>query len=179
MNSRVVRISWWAALAGMFAMIVAAGSLHGCGDDGRDDKPCCAVCGDGVCSGDESTCNCPLDPCSQQNCTGSFPTCGDGFCEEGGSPGENHENCAADCPSECRACGGNASVYVDGTLFPDGGKCPEGTTSAYRADDLIVCSTCRSNADCSSPFAPACLTQCVPNCEIDGECCPVARCSLD
>jgi hypothetical protein len=66
--------------------------------------PCCPVCGDGVCDGDERACNCPLDGCAQNLCIAKLPTCGDGRCESGASPGESHERCAADCPLDCQPC---------------------------------------------------------------------------
>jgi hypothetical protein len=67
---------------------------------------CCAVCGDGVCSGDEGVCNCPGDCSASQLCLQILPTCGDGACEPNSSPGESHERCPQDCPLACMTCGG-------------------------------------------------------------------------
>ena len=92
----------WAAVAVLIVAIPVASSLHGCGDD--DGTPCCAVCGDAVCGGDENNCNCPDDCASSMVCLAILPTCGDGRCESGASPGESHERCPEDCPANCRPC---------------------------------------------------------------------------
>src|SRR5258705_11673217 len=77
--------------------------FHGCGDnDNSSGAPCCPVCGDGVCSGDENGCNCRQDCRSEGTfCTQILPVCGDGHCTRNANPGESHENCPADCPLEC------------------------------------------------------------------------------
>jgi hypothetical protein len=67
---------------------------------------CCAVCGDGVCSGDEGDCNCFEDCARDQVCLQVLPTCGDGKCQPNYSPGESHERCPQDCPLACMSCGG-------------------------------------------------------------------------
>ncbi len=68
-----------------------------------DVTPCCPVCGDGACGGDEISCNCSSD-CPPLFCTQVIPTCGNGVCELGAAPGESHERCPEDCPLACVPC---------------------------------------------------------------------------
>jgi hypothetical protein len=86
------------------AMTVAAVAFQGYGDNDAGDRPCCPVCGDGVCTGDEKRCNCPQDCHADGFCVCVAPMCGDGSCQRSTSPGESHERCPADCPLECRPC---------------------------------------------------------------------------
>lgn len=73
----------------------------GCGDnDNSQGVPCCPVCGDGVCSGDEKTCSCQRDCAPPDVVCGVLMHCGDGVCQGG----ELHERCPDDCPLECRVC---------------------------------------------------------------------------
>ena len=68
--------------------------------------PCCPVCGDGMCEGDETVCNCDsdcLDGCGG-SCLFFVPVCGDGTCDLCAGPGESHENCPQDCPLVCVSC---------------------------------------------------------------------------
>lgn len=80
-----------------------------------------ALCGDGVCEGDENFCNCPgdcpLGPTCDADCVG---VCGNGFCENECSAGsESHENCPQDCPCppDTGACG--RTVCPIGTICCD------------------------------------------------------------
>jgi hypothetical protein len=73
------------------------------------DLTCCPVCGDGVCEGDETECNCLSDCGAATTCGGlcapAFPVCGDGTCHVCGAiSGENHENCPLDCALACQMC---------------------------------------------------------------------------
>jgi hypothetical protein len=91
----------------VFALSIATLPFGGCGDnDNSVAVPCCPVCGDGVCSGDEFRCNCSQD-CGVRDdpCAAILPVCGDGFCQPNSSPGESHERCPEDCPLDCRPCG--------------------------------------------------------------------------
>jgi hypothetical protein len=97
MRARFLLVLACLALA---AMVLPFG---GCGDNDNSTLPCCPVCGDGMCSGDEHSCSCPQD-CGSTVCLQIIPTCGDGVCETEGSPAESHENCPADCPLRCRTC---------------------------------------------------------------------------
>jgi len=95
------------ALLLVAALSLAAFSFmsQGCGEnDNSSPLPCCPVCGDGVCEGDENPCNCGADCQSGVVCALTVPTCGDGVCDHVGSPAESHERCPADCPLTCRAC---------------------------------------------------------------------------
>ncbi len=70
--------------------------------------PCaraCPRCGDGVCEGDETSCNCPAD-CTRGEVCGEMCqlipiSCGDGFCALCTLDGESHESCPEDCPLVC------------------------------------------------------------------------------
>jgi hypothetical protein len=149
--------------------------VGGCGDNDND-VPCCPVCGDGVCGGDEAPCSCSQD-CTDGDivCTQIRPNCGDGICQHSGSPAESHERCPEDCPLDCRACGDRLQVYVDGRVFP-GSMCPTGTTEAYRDSGFLVCNACVTATDCDAGMS--CHTVCGPGCEDDrGGCCPVRVCS--
>lgn len=174
-----------AARLGRFSVLLVLVAIvwSGCGDSrhgARTSVPCCPVCGDGVCNGDESGCNCPVDCGTAQACTEIVPVCGNGTCETGATNGERHESCAADCPLKCAACQSNSRVYFKGTIFPEDHKCPLGTTAASRVGDLIICGTCESSSNCTEQLKPACLSHCVSDCTLDtGECCPVRECSLD
>jgi hypothetical protein len=78
----------------------------GCGDNDNSGPPCCPVCGDGVCSGDERPCGCSQDCGNDVVCTQILTgVCGDGICQRSGSPAESHERCPEDCPLDCRPCG--------------------------------------------------------------------------
>jgi hypothetical protein len=94
-------------LIGIAALLLAAAAVpfQGCGDnDNSGALPCCPVCGDGVCEGDEQRCSCPADCDDRRICVATVPTCGDGSCQRNFSPGESHERCPTDCPLECRPC---------------------------------------------------------------------------
>jgi len=70
--------------------------------------PCCPVCGDGLCEGDETECGC-LDDCTATPrcwgiCHDNVPQCGDGFCDRCAGEGESHETCPEDCLWPCRTC---------------------------------------------------------------------------
>ncbi len=75
-----------------------------------EDVVCCPVCGDGVCEGDETECNCLSDCAGANTCgggglCGGIAFCGNGTCELCGAiSGENHENCPLDCPLACQVC---------------------------------------------------------------------------
>lgn len=172
----------WARPSMLLALLLLVTS-GGCGDGHRSARnriQCCPVCGDGVCSGDENACNCPVDCGAGQACSEIVPVCGDGICESGNVNGERHESCASDCSLECTVCQTDAQIYFKGTRFPEGGKCPQDTTSARRVGQLIICSSCESSAECTEQLKPACLSHCVRDCTLDtGECCPVRECSLD
>ena len=144
--------------------------FQGCGDnDNSVGLPCCSVCGDGVCSGDETICNCPGDCASRvEICTANVPDCGDAHCELHADPGESHERCPQDCPLTCRACG---AFDVDAHHQRiRGDACPTGTTEAYREGALIVCNNCDHILDCHGN--EQCRTVCGPGCENDtGGCC--------
>jgi len=56
--------------------------------DGNDKPFETFCCGDGVCGGDETSMNCPIDNCVE--------LCGNGVCDE--ADGENAETCESDCP---------------------------------------------------------------------------------
>ena len=73
------------------------------GDCPSVECPCCPVCGDGSCTGDESPCSCPAD-CGAGTCNPGPATCGDFLCDTFATPGERHETCAQDCPFACRIC---------------------------------------------------------------------------
>src|SRR5258705_9052537 len=126
------------ALTGVLVLAIAL-PFQGCGDN-DDSLPCCPVCGDGVCQGDERGCNCRAD-CGDEVCAAIAPFCGDGVCFRFGSPGESHERCATDCPLDCRRCSESFQVYVRGQTGP-GSECPPGTTEAYREGNVIVCDSC-------------------------------------
>jgi hypothetical protein len=79
----------------------------------------CAVCGDGICEGDEGNCNCRGDCPPLVACLTVVPTCGDGVCEYGASPGESHESCPEDCP-----CGGPPGCF-------DNAECEAAEFCAY------------------------------------------------
>jgi hypothetical protein len=81
-----------------FALVALALPFQGCGDNDNSGPPCCAVCGDGLCRGDETSCNCGRD-CGD-GCVSVPRLCGDGTCH----PSESHELCPADCPLDCRQC---------------------------------------------------------------------------
>ncbi len=90
--------------------------------------PCCPVCGDGVCEGDETMCNSP-DDCSDgggscRACLDYVPRCGDGQCEVCASPGESHENCPEDCPLLCRDCAPHCCVCPGLTMCALVERCP-------------------------------------------------------
>lgn len=87
----------------LLGLSIATLPFGGCGDnDNSAPVPCCPVCGDGVCSGDEKTCSCPRD-CQPPGVVCAEPVfnCGDGACLSG----ETHERCPEDCPLDCRVCG--------------------------------------------------------------------------
>ncbi len=69
---------------------------------GSDECRCqageCAQCGDGVCEGDETECNCADCTSVCGFCTFGIPFCGDGICEICNQPGESNESCPLDCP---------------------------------------------------------------------------------
>lgn len=100
-----------------------------------------SCCGDGSCTGIETSANCSLD-------CGAPPSCGDGVCD----PGESSCSCALDCgvppSSELLLCGDGIDNDCDG--FAD---CSDSDCSAEPA-----CSTscepsgafCSSDADCCS-----------------------------
>jgi hypothetical protein len=160
----------------LLVLLLAVGGGCGDGHHSRSSTPCCAVCGDGTCGGDETACNCPIDCGTEQVCTEIAPVCGNTTCDSG----ERHESCSADCPATCRQCSSNLRIYFKGTVFSEDHKCPAGTTRAQRVGDLIICSSCESSSDCHDQLQPACLTHCVPGCNLDsGECCPVEECSFD
>src|SRR5512144_481442 len=80
----------------LLAVVASVLPIGGCGDNDNSGPPlpCCPVCGDGVCSGDEDTCNCHPDcPGGGTICLQIVPTCGDGMCNLNGNPGELHERC--------------------------------------------------------------------------------------
>lgn len=159
------------------AVVTLTLPFHGCGDnDNSGGAPCCPVCGDGVCSGDEGTCDCPQD-CIGGGviCPQIVPVCGDGFCERAASPGESHENCAADCPLECRECAVSLDVWVNHRISP-GSKCPPGTTLAYRHGNTLVCHACEPNGICESGHR--CGAACGPGAVDDdaSSCFPIRVC---
>jgi hypothetical protein len=166
------------ALVALACLVVLAIVLpfQGCGDnDNSVALPCCPVCGDGVCSGDEGPCNCGLD-CNQPStvCTQIVHDCGDGVCSANGSPGESHERCPADCALACRQCGA-FEVVARGRSFR-GDACPPGTTEAYRDGHFLACDSCADARDCQD--GEACVTRCGPGCEHDsGGCCPLRECA--
>jgi hypothetical protein len=165
------------ALLALIAVVAVAITLpfQGCGDN--DDSvalPCCPACGDGVCGGDETGCNCD-DDCGDGpvTCTADIPECGDGACDTLANRGESHESCPRDCPLACRRCG-EFEVHTGHHVFR-GDACPSETEFAYRDGTFLVCHSCTNAADCSDG-AP-CLTVCGPGCENDaGGCCGVRRC---
>ena len=161
----------------LLGLSVATLPFGGCGDnDNSAPVPCCPVCGDGVCSGDERSCNCPQD-CRDPGsmCVATIPHCGDGFCQVGFSPGESHERCPEDCPLDCRACEENQLRLVGDGLGGRGSTCPDGYTEAYRDSGFLVCHSCESDADCSD--GETCATRCGPGCEDDTRgCCPLRTC---
>jgi hypothetical protein len=164
MRARIVVV-----LAGL-VLSIAALPFGGCGDNDNS-APCCPVCGDGVCTGDEQGCNCPQD-CAPTVCTALLTVCGDGDCQRTGSPAESHERCPADCGLSCQCA---SRVFVNG-IVSDGSSCPAGTTEAYRDHGVIVCDACATSRDCDGGLG--CHTQCGPGCENDtGGCCPVRVCS--
>jgi hypothetical protein len=68
---------------------------------------CCPVCGNAVCEGDESQCNCSADCTTSPTCSSCLayvPVCGDGTCDLCALPAESHENCPADCALGCQPC---------------------------------------------------------------------------
>jgi hypothetical protein len=172
----------WACASALLALLLLVAS-GGCGDGHHNTHKtttCCPVCGDGVCSGDENGCNCPIDCGVGQACTEIVPVCGDGVCESGSADGERHESCANDCPFTCAVCQADARVYFKGTIFPEDHKCPQDATSAHRVGKLIICGSCESSAQCTDQLKPACLSHCIRDCTLDtGACCPVQECSLD
>jgi hypothetical protein len=88
----------------LFALAVVV-PFQGCGDnDNSIGLPCCPVCGDGVCTGDEMRCNCLSECADDLGCMAFIPTCGNGVCDRLASPGESHERCPEDCPLACRQC---------------------------------------------------------------------------
>jgi len=158
------------------ALAVALLPVGGCGDNDNSAPPlpCCPVCGDGVCGGDEGTCDC------RQDCIGGGVicpgprTCGNGLCDRAATPGESHERCPEDCPLDCRICEGNLRVYVNGGSTR-GAACPAGTTVAYRDGDILACHSCTDDADCDE--GAECSFHCGPGCENDtGGCCGVRGC---
>ena len=86
----------------LLGLSIAALPFGGCGDnDNSTPVPCCPVCGDGVCSGDERICvcrDCQAPP--DVVCAEPVFNCGDGACLSG----ETHERCPEDCPLDCRVC---------------------------------------------------------------------------
>jgi len=85
----------------LLGLSIATLPFAGCGDnDNSAPVPCCPVCGDGVCSGDENGCNC--GDCEDPVCTQVLEgVCGNDRCEAN----ESHERCPEDCPLDCRPCG--------------------------------------------------------------------------
>lgn len=163
----------------MVAVLLALAAMlpvGGCGDndDSTAGIPCCPVCGDGVCTGDERPCGCRQDcPDDGESCVAEVPVCGNGVCDVRHDPAESHERCPEDCPLDCRICGGFV-VDVNGTRRP-GTACPVGTTEAYRDGTLIVCNTCSIDPEC--PAGARCQGVCGPGCENDaGSCCLVRNC---
>jgi hypothetical protein len=72
----------------MIGLVTVTLPFGGCGDnDNSAPPPCCPVCGDGACSGDERTC-------------AIINECGDGICQVS----ESQERCPEDCPLDCRPC---------------------------------------------------------------------------
>lgn len=160
----------------LFGLSIATLPFGGCGDnDNSAPVPCCPVCGDGVCGGDEDGCNCGRDCDDGVVCRQVESVCGNGICERGSSPGESHERCPADCPFACRACEENQLRLAGDGLSGRGSSCPDGYTEAYRDSGFLVCHSCATDADCSE--GETCATRCGPGCEDDARgCCPLRTC---
>ncbi len=159
----------------VFALSIATLPFGGCGDnDNSAPVPCCPVCGDGVCGGDENGCNCGSDCDGGEVCTTIKSVCGDGVCQRGASPSESHERCPEDCPLDCRVCAEDLQVFLNGETFR-GSACPPGSTRAYRDGIHLVCHGCNAIDEC--PDGKLCTEFCGPGCEDDTSgCCPVRAC---
>lgn len=161
----------------LLGLAVATLPVGGCGDnDNSVGVPCCPVCGDGVCSGDETGCNCGQDCDDGLVCRQIESVCGDGVCDRGSSPSESHERCPEDCPLDCGICEENQLRLAGDGLSGRGSSCPAGYTEAYRDSGYLVCDVCKDGERCRT--GAACTIVCGPGCEDDtGGCCPMRVCA--
>jgi hypothetical protein len=132
---------------------------------------CCPVCGDGVCEGDETACNC-LNDCSLGGtcaaCLDYVPVCGNGLCEPCASPGESHQVCPQDCPLLCHTCTTTTttSMTTTTTMLPGcalHGTPPQCSGTCPNADDVCVwtgttvgCGCVKADQVCSNLVGAAC-----------------------
>ncbi|MBN2725362.1 MAG: hypothetical protein JXR95_14960 [Deltaproteobacteria bacterium] len=116
-----------------------------------------AICGDGVCNGDETLESCSLD------CTGD---CGNGTCDET----ENYDTCPADCTSavcgngycestedadscsdDCGAICGNGSCEMSENWTNCPADC-EQTSCDYMDEWVAECEGCSFSVDCAEKY---------------------------
>jgi hypothetical protein len=133
---RFLRISWPSAIA-----LLLVSGLGACG--GSEPTGSASICGDGICSADETASTCP-DDCGR---------CGDGICSA-------HET-ATSCPADCTRCGdgicsGNETVTscpADCARCGDG-ICSSGETRVSCPKDCAVCGDGHCDASETSESCP-------------------------
>jgi len=113
-------------------------------------------CGDGVCSGEETSLNCGIDKC--------VDLCGNGKCEE--SEGENAESCPSDC--ECNL-NGKCDSWETVHACPLDCTCGNNVCDYGLGETVANCMTdcaCNANYDCE-PWEDAkhCPRDCGPRAE--------------